>query len=47
MEQIDTGMTNEVWAVNKNGETFRLGPEREWKNMNFQLSHVSAGESGK
>ena len=26
IKQIDTGMTSEVWAVDENGETFRLGP---------------------
>ena len=47
MKQIDAGMTSEVWAVDKNGKTFRLGSNKEWKNMNFQLNHVSAGGSGK
>ena len=47
MKQIDTGMTSDVWAVGENGATFRLGPDRQWKNANFPLSHVSAGGSGK
>jgi hypothetical protein len=47
MKQIDTGMTSDVWAVGENGATFRLGPDRQWENANFPLSHVSAGGSGK
>jgi hypothetical protein len=47
MKQIDTGMTSKVWAVDDNGETFSLGSDQKWKKMNFRLSHVSAGGSGK
>ena len=47
MKQIDTGLTSEVWAVDDNGKTFRLGPNRKWTDMDFSLSHVSVGGSGK
>lgn len=46
MKTIDTGMTNEVWAVGKDGKTYRLSVSKSWQEIKFNLKHVSVGEAG-
>ena len=46
MKQIDTGLTNEVWAVNDNENVFRLKPDKTWEKIEGKMKHVTAGESG-
>ena len=46
MKQIDTGMTNEVWAIDCNNNIYRLNNEKTWENIQGKLKQVTVGESG-
>ncbi|XP_028415842.1 peroxidasin-like protein [Dendronephthya gigantea] len=46
MKKIDTGMRSAVFAIGRDGKTYRLRVDKIWVETEFDLKHVSVGGAG-
>ena len=44
--QIDHGLTQDVWGVNKYHYIYRLNADKTWTHISGLLKHVTTGEAG-
>ena len=46
MVQIDSGITNAVWAINNDDKVYILKDLKQWINVPSNQKYITAGESG-